>query len=112
MRVKRVALTVLGVYVALVATVVHRHTVLIGQLQLPWGLLLGLLAAYSVAVSAEGWLRGGALFFAFGWVLGLTLPMLVPGDSYLLAEDWLGFGFMFVSLAVLALAVIRVANAD
>jgi hypothetical protein len=112
MRLRQAALTILGLYVCLAATVAHRHTVVITGVDVPWGLFLGLFAAYWVASAAQMWARLGALFFSLGWTAGLALPMLTPGDSYLVAGDWLGLGFMFASFALLALVIIGVANAD
>lgn len=112
MRLRQAALTVLGLYACLAATIAHRHTVLIAGIDVPWGLLLGLVAAYAVASAAQMWVRLGALFFSLGWAAGLALPMLTGGDSYLVAGDWLGLGFMFASFALLALVIIRVADAD
>lgn len=111
-RVRQSALAILGLYVCLAATIAHRHTLPVAGVDLPWGLTLGLVAAYFVARAVAPWVRLGALFFALGWALGLTLPMLTPGDSYLVAEDWLGLTFMFASLGLLALAVVRAVNAD
>lgn len=107
MRLRQGALVLLGLYACLTATIVHRHTAAIDNLDLPWGLLLALVAAYSIARAVDRWAPLGAAFFALGWALGLTLPMLVPGDSYLVAEDWLGMTFMLGGVAALALAVVR-----
>lgn len=112
MRLRQAALALLGLYVCLVASIVHRHTYVVGGIDLPWGIVLGILAAYSVARSVKRWVRSGDLFFALGWAIGLTLPMFSPGGSYLIAEDWLGMSFMFGGLAVLALAIIRGSRVD
>lgn len=112
MRLKRAALVLLGLYVCLIASIIHRHTYAIGDVELPWAMALDFVAAYSVTRAARPWVRLGDYFFALGWALGLTLPLLRSGDSYLIAEDWLGMTFMFGSIAVLALAVIRTSAAD
>ena len=107
MKIKRAALALLGLYVCLVASIIHRHTYVIGGVDVPWAMVLDFIAAYSVARAVRLWVRLGDAFFALGWALGLTIPMLSPGGSYLIAQDWLGITFMLGSVAVLALAVIR-----
>lgn len=107
MRLRQAALVLLGLYACLVATIAHRHTVAIDNLEFPWGLLLALVGVYSIARAVDPWVRLGAAFFALGWAMGLTLPMLSPGESYLIAEDWLGLTFMLGGVGVLALAVLR-----
>lgn len=109
MRLKQAALTILGLYVCFAATIAHRHTTVLDGVDLPWGLLLGLIAAYSIARAIDPWVRLGAAFFGLGWALGLslTVPMFSPGGSYLVAQDWLGLSFLFGSMGALALAVLR-----
>lgn len=112
MRSRQAALAVLGLYVCLVASIVHRHTYVVGSIELPWGLLLGLVAAWSTTRAVRRWVRSGDLFFALGWTIGLTLPMFSPGGSYLIASDTLGISFLLGGLLALALAMIRVPRAD
>lgn len=107
MRVKQGALAFLGLYVCLIATISHRHTATVGGIELPWGVALGLVAAYTIARTGEEWVRMGGAFFGLGWAIGVALPMFVPGDSYLVAGDWLGLLFMLGSFAALAIAVLR-----
>lgn len=107
MSLKRAALVLLGLYVCLVASIIHRHVYVARGVELPWAMGLDFVAAYSVARAVRPWVRSGDAFFALGWALGLTIPMFSPGGSYLIAEDWLGMTFLFGSLALLALAVIR-----
>lgn len=107
MRLKQAALIVLGLYVCFTATIAHRQSYAIGGVDVPWGLLLGLVGAYSVALLADLWVRLGSAFFGLGWGMGLTVPMFAPGGSYLVAQDWIGLCFLLGSLAVIALAVLR-----
>lgn len=107
MRLGQAALAVLGLYVCFTATIAHRHTTEIGGVDVPWGLILALVGAYSVARLVDPWVRLGAAFFALGWAVGLTVPMFSPGGSYLVAQDWLGLTFLLGSLAALALAVVQ-----
>lgn len=97
----------LGLYVCLIATIAHRHTTLISGINVPWGLPLALIGAYAIARAINPWVWLGTAFFGFGWAVGLIAPMFSPGDSYLLAQDWLGLSFMFGGLGAMALAVIR-----
>ncbi len=106
-RLRQAGLTLLGLYVCLAASIAHRQTADVAGLELPWGIALGFIAVYSTARAVSPWVRSGELFFALGWTLGLTLPMLSPGGSYLIAQDWLGLTFMFGSVALLGLAIIR-----
>lgn len=107
MRLRQVVLVVFGLYACLAATIAHRHTVAVDNIDLPLGLLLALIGAYSIARAVDPWAGLGSAYFALGWAIGLTLPMLPPGGSYLIAEDWLGVTFMLGSVGGLALAVVR-----
>lgn len=107
MRLKRAALTLLGLYACLIATLAHRRTTEVFGVEVPWGLLLALVAAYSIARAVDPWARLGAAFFGLGWAVGLTVPMFSPGGSYLVAQDWLGLSFLLGSMAAIALAVMR-----
>ncbi len=118
MRLKRAALVLLGLYVCLVASIIHRHTYVVGEVEIPWAMALDFIAVYSVTRAVRPWVRLGDAFFALGWALGLMIPMIPTislfsmGGSYLIAQDWLGLTFMFGSIAVLALAVIRRSPGD
>lgn len=111
-RLRQAGLAAVGLYVCLIASVVHRHTLDVGGVELPWAMLIGFVAAYSIARAVHPWVRLGDVFFALGWALGLTIPMFSPGGSYLIAEDWLGISFMIGGLLVLAAAVIGSSRAD
>ena len=107
MRLRQAALGLLGLYVCLAATIAHRHMTAVGVVDLPWGLLLGLIGAYSIARLVDLWARLGAAFFGLGWGVGLTVPMFAPGGGYLVAQDWIGLCFLFGTLAAIALSVWR-----
>lgn len=106
-RLKQAGLVLLGLYVCFCATIAHRHTTVVNGIDVPWGLFLAIFGTYAIARAADPVARLGAAFFAFGWAVGLTLPMFSPGGSYLVAQDWLGLSFMFGSFGGLALAVLR-----
>lgn len=106
-RLKQAALALLGLYVCFTATIAHRHTTVVSGVDVPWGLLLALFGTFVIARAIDPLARLGSAFFALGWAVGLTVPMFSPGGSYLVAEDWLGLTFMFGSVGVLALAVLR-----
>lgn len=104
---KRALLVLLGLYVCLIATFVHRHIFYVGDLGLPWGVALALIATYAVARAGELWIRRGGAWFILGWAFGLVIPMIGAGDSYLIAQDTRGWILMFGGVAVLAIAVLR-----
>ncbi len=107
MRAKQATLVVVGMFVCLIASISHSRTSDVSGFDLPWGTALGLIAAYASACTADFWVRIGGAFFGLGWALGLTLPMLVPGESYLIGSDWLGLLFMFGGFGALALAIVQ-----
>ncbi|MEO6472163.1 MAG: hypothetical protein ABIR57_09535 [Aeromicrobium sp.] len=107
LRFRQAALTLLGLYVCLIATISHRHVAVVAGVDIPWALVLGCVAAYSIARAARNWSRQGDLFFSLGWALGLAIPMISPGGSFLIAQDWLGISFLLGGLIALALAVFR-----
>lgn len=107
MRIGRAAVFLLGLYVCLAATIAHRHTAEWGGVTVPWGVILAVGGSYATARGAEAIVRSGTVWFVMGWVLGLVLPMLAPGDSYLVAEDALGLTFMAAGVGSLAIAAVR-----
>lgn len=107
MRVKQAAVFLLGLYVCLVATIAHRHTAVWGGMTVPWGVILAVVGSYATARGAGTVVRSGTVWFVMGWALGLILPMLAPGDSYLVAEDALGLTFMAAGVGSLAIAAVR-----
>ena len=105
--VKRVALALLGAYVAVVGAAVHRHRAELGGVDWPWGLALALVASVAVAVAAGRFTRLGAAWFTLGWAAVLVVQSLSPGGSYFVAADWLGYTYSLVGLGLLGLVVIR-----
>lgn len=107
MRLLRPAIFGLGLYVCLAASIVHRHDASWMGVDFPWGLALAVGATYLIAVATERLIRAGSVWFMLGWVAGLVLPMLAPGSSYLIAQDWLGTTFMLAGVGSLAVATLR-----
>ncbi|MRJ76635.1 hypothetical protein GEV29_08815 [Aeromicrobium sp. SMF47] len=104
---RRAALVLLGLYVCVLGAVVHRHVWVVGGIDWPWGAALAVLVAYAVAVASGVLVRLGAAWFALGWAVGLLALQWSPGGSYLVAADWLGWGFTVSSLGVVVLAVLK-----
>lgn len=77
-------------------------------MSLPWGLVLAL-ASVVVVVRAAALLGGaaGLLGAAGGWfgaVLWLQTPG--PGGDFLLVSDALGYGFLYVGMLLVVVAVV------
>lgn len=104
---RRAALGLLGLYVCVLGAVVHRHVWVVGGIEWPWGAVLATAATYVVALAAGLVVRLGAAWFALGWAVGLLALQWSPGGSYLVATDWLGWGFTVSSLGVVVLAVLK-----
>lgn len=103
----RLALVLLGGYVAVVAAAVHRHTAEAQGVDWPWGLALALVASVAVAVAAGRVVRLGAAWFTIGWAAVLVGQSLAPGGSYFVAADWLGYTYTMLGLGLLGLVVVR-----
>lgn len=103
----RLAIVVLGLYTGVLGAAVHRQRTDVGPLVLPWGLLLGVLAAALAAAAAGRLVRAGGAWFGLGWTLVLLLQGLGGAGSYLVGSDGWGWSFMLVGLAaVLAVVVL------
>ena len=103
----RLAVVVLGLYTGVLGAAVHRQRTDLGVLVLPWGLVLGVLAAALVAAAAGRLVRAGGAWFGLGWTLVLLLQGLGGSGSYLVGSDGWGWAFMLVGLgAVLAVVVL------
>jgi hypothetical protein len=105
--VKRAGLVVLGAYVGVIGAIVHRHVWWAGGVQWPWGLVLVAAATYAVAFASGRVVPVGAAWFGIGWAVVLMAQQLVPGDSYLVASDWLGWSYTIACLGVIIVAVAR-----
>ena len=96
----------LGAAVATLAMVAHRDAVRLGDLLVPWGLVLAVLASVlpSLALVTLGTGRAAVGAYGAGWCL--VMLVLVGGRSegdYVVAADARGWGFLVVaSLAVVA----------
>jgi hypothetical protein len=103
----RLGLTLLGAYVGLIGGAVHRHSVELGGIHWPWGLVLALAVLAAVAAGAERIARLGAAWFAIGWSLVLLGQSLSPDGSYLVAADWIGYVYAVLGLGSLAVIIVR-----
>ena len=102
------AAMVAGSVLALLAVVLHRMVWRSTALTLPWGLALGVVASVLCGLAAGRLLgrRAGTLALASGWVL--TLYWLLrgrPEGDYLVAGDALGWGFLGLGVAAMAVVV-------
>jgi hypothetical protein len=108
------AALLLGVVVAVFALAAHRDAARLGDLQLPWGLVLAVLgsALPSLALTAERAGRPAVAAYGAGWCL--TVFVLVGGrdeGDYVLAADGRGWGFLGIaSLAVVAVTMWGIAS--
>jgi hypothetical protein len=103
----RLGLTLLGAYVGLIGSAVHRHSVELFGIHWPWGLVLALAVLGAVAAGAEGIARLGASWFAIGWSLVLLGQSLSPNGSYFVAADWIGYAYSLLGLGSLAVIIVR-----
>ncbi len=90
---RRVLVGLAGLWTGVMASFVHRHLLGIGGTDVPWGLLAALAATFLVARGAEAFVTLGTGCFAAGWAAAVLLPMLAGSDSYLVADDLLGWAF-------------------
>jgi hypothetical protein len=105
--VRRALLVVLGAYLCLIGSVVHRHTSYAGGVDLPWGLVLAIGGTYAVVIAADLVAPVGGAWLGLGWAIALTAQQFSPGGSYLIASDWLGWGFTAGCLGVIVAGVVR-----
>lgn len=100
---------VLGAVTAFAGLLVHRQALRIGGQTLPWGLALALAASYALLRAAS--LSGGvpaAAGVAVGWVgVMLDLQRTRPEGDFLIAADWLGYGFVLGGTAVVVVGVVQ-----
>ncbi|WP_293786443.1 hypothetical protein [uncultured Aeromicrobium sp.] len=75
---------------------------------LPWGLLVVLILAWLVAVSAAQLTELGAAWAGGGWALAVLL--LQRGQDVLVASDLLGWSFTIGPLLILAVTACRAAH--
>lgn len=97
----RAAFALAGAVLCLASLLAYRHLWRVGELPLPWGLVLAVVATY-LGVRAAALLDGtpaGATCCAVGWAA--VLFYLFNGRSegdYLLAADWLGYTMILAGL--------------
>lgn len=104
---RRAALLALGVYIGFIGAIVHRHSWHTDAVDWPWGLVLVILATYAVVLGAERILRTGGAWFGLGWGLVLMAQQFLPGRTYLVAGDWLGWSFTIGCAGAIVLGVLR-----
>ena len=104
---KRAVLVVLGAYLFVLGAFVHRHVGFVGEIPLPWGLVLVVAVTYVMTFAAGRVIRIGGAWFAVGWALGLLAMQYSPSGSYLIASDWLGWTFTAGCLGAVVAGVIR-----
>ena len=77
-------------------------------LTVPWGLALGTLASAGIVVLAGGIARPLAFLAAAGWVAGVGLVVAGrPEGDFVLAQDWLGIGYLAVATAAVLGSALR-----
>ncbi|RYY45321.1 MAG: hypothetical protein EON53_10870 [Actinomycetales bacterium] len=102
----RLVVVLLGVWVGVLGSLVHRTTVEVMGADRPGGLVLSLVTVALVAVACGFAVRVGAAWFGLGWTLVLLLQQLQPSGSYLVAADAIGWTWMIGGLGVCAAAVL------
>jgi hypothetical protein len=104
--VRRASVAVVGAYLCVIGAVVHRHTTYAGGIDWPWGLALVVGGTYAVVLAAEQFAPVGGAWLGLGWSLALVAQHFSPGGSYLVASDWLGWGFTVGSLGAIVAGVV------
>lgn len=104
---KRVALVLVGAYLCVVGSIVHRHTVDVAGFTLPWGLVLTIAGTYAVVLGANRFLPLGGAWLGLGWGSALLAQQFSPGGSFLVASDWLGWSFTAGSLGVIVVGAVK-----
>lgn len=104
MTARRVGAALAGLWAGVMASFVHRHVLDAGGLDLPWGLAAGLVLTFLAARGAEALVPLGTACFAAGWAVAVLVPLMAGGDSYLVADDLLGWAFTLGGGGVLVAA--------
>jgi hypothetical protein len=103
----RLALVLVGAYVAVIGAFVHRHRIELLGVDWPWGLVLALAATAAVALGAGRVSRVGETWFALGWAVLILGQSLAPTGSYLVAADWLGWTYSLIGMGSLGAIIVR-----
>lgn len=101
---RRVAAGLVGLWAGVAASFIHRHHTDAGSLELPWGVVAAVVLTFLVARAGEAFVPLGTACFAVGWAVAVLAPALAGTDSYLVADDALGWGFTLAGGGALALA--------
>lgn len=104
---KRAALVALGAYLCTIAAFVHRHTLTVAGIDVPWGLGLGIACTYAVVLAAEQVTPLGGAWVGVGWAVVILAQQLAPRDSILVMSDPLGWSFTAGSLGAILLGTLR-----
>ena len=104
---KRAALVLVGAYLCLVGSIVHRHSSYAWGVHWPWGLALAIGGTLAVALAAGQLVPTGAAWLGLGWAVVLMALQSPPGNSYLVAADWLGVSFTAGSLGGIVVGALR-----
>lgn len=93
----------LGVGVAGLGLLAHRHVVRVGDVPLPWGLALALVTAFAIVVAVGLAGAPAAAIVAGGWTVCVLLVLRGrPEGDFLLAADATGQAFAWGGLATVA----------
>lgn len=103
----RLLLVVIGAYVAVVGTAIHRHTSELNGVTVPWGLALALGATIAVALAAVRVRRLGEAWFTLGWAVVMLVQPLARGGSFFIAADWFGWAYMLLGMGALSAIMVR-----
>lgn len=97
-------LAVAGFVAAILAALVSRFVWRSGAVTIPWGLILGLLAAVALVFLARQEGRAAGFAAAAGWVIGLGVLLgKGPGGDFVIAADWIGEVFLYAGVALVVL---------
>lgn len=102
----RLVAVVLGVWVGVTGSVVHRAAVDVAGVDLPWGLALSLGTVVAVAWACDRRIPVGGAWFGLGWTVVLLGQQLQTSGSYLVASDALGWGYLLGGMGACAAVVL------
>jgi len=97
-----------GVVVGVVSIAVGTAAALVSRIEwrtdalvLPWGLVLAVAASGATVLLGRSVSRGTGFLAAAGWVVGAAILVLGrPEGDYVIASDYLGYGFLLCATGV------------